>query len=245
MVSLGSAAGVFISLVASTAAALQREDPPLHSSVSQTPPAEPSQQKTAVLYLGIRLAEFSNLYIQSLARDALRTVQSRFADGKVDEDLRIIEAMRAASTEWQYPYEPHVTSMYVGGLVPSNPEDRAALLGFKEDRVLLSDYPAIVYIPNKLMAATAMVDRSQIYMKNRFPHTTLLTRGMAAKYSNDLIESLFDGSAQFARDYDDKFAHADLVSKYEATIEGVKYSAYVVARLSVSKTGYTHRFYTA
>lgn len=234
-----------ISLVAWTAAALQLGSSALGAAANQTSRPSLSQDKTSVLYLGIRLVDFSNLYIQALAQNALLNVRSKFSDPRVDEDLQIIKNMRAASTDWQYPYEPHVTSMYVGGVVPSNPEDRAALFAFKEDSVLLSDYPAIAYIPNKLMAATAMIDRSKIYMKNRFPHTTLLTRGMAAKYSNDLIESLYDSNPKFARDYDEKFANADPVSKYEATIEGVKYQAYVVARLSVSKIGYSHRFYTA
>ena len=245
MVSLGTKAGILFSLVAWTTTAFQHDSSSLNTPEQQTQRSNPMQEKTSVLYLGIRLAEFSNLYIQSLAQDALLKVRSKFSDARVDEDLQIIKDMGPTSTEWQYPYEPHVTTMYVGGVVPTNPADRNALLGFKEDKAILSDYPAIVYIPNKLMAATAMIDKSRVYMTNRFPHTTLLTRGMAAKYSNDLIASLYDSNPRFAQDYNEKFANAELVSKYEVTIEGVKYQSYVVARLSVRKAGYSHRFYTA
>lgn len=197
------------------------------------------------LYVGIRLADSSYATIKQITLQSLNRVYSEFEAPEVEADIDEIMVKDGQAGSWVYSYEPHFTSQFVGGQLPTNPEERELYLQFEEDIPCTVSVPAVAYLPGNIIAGIGFTDLSRIYMLNDFPHTTLFNKGMSAKYSNDLLIALGTNPA-FMADYRDQFSKSTDVTSYTVEIEGKSYTAYVVPLVSNWRmVGYTHKFYTA
>lgn len=197
------------------------------------------------LFLGIKLSDHSYASVKELSLNAVSAVYKETSEEIVKQDLDEINEKAGAKNSWQYSYEPHITNMFVGGRIPQDPEQARLYNQFSEDLKCYVKIPAVAYLPGNLLAGIGFIDLSQILMMNRFPHTTLLNKGMSAKYSNDLLEAL-DVNEEFRNDYARQFENAKPVTSYGITIEGKTYTAYVWKLPEpLLSTGYTHKFYTA
>lgn len=196
---------------------------------------------TPVLYMGLRTTDLPNSHIHRAAYTMMNEVYRQFKDEAVKKDIE--------ETQWVYPYEPHITTLYVGNVVPKmGTKEYQAFVGFKEDEVFELEYGAIVYIPYSIVTYVAYINRNDsIYIKNRFPHTTILTYKLSAKYSNDMIEYLYDHYESFRTDYSEMFRNnTSKVLSYPVVIEGDQHTAYVYKLQNiVEKYAFTHRFYSA
>lgn len=197
------------------------------------------------LYLGTRLLDNSYTSVKVLSLDTVQRIYEETSDESIRQDFDDITENAGKKGSWQYSYEPHITNMYIGGVIPPNPDDAKLYNSFEEDIKCSVKIPAVAYLPGNLIAGIAFIDLTQILMTNRFPHTTLMNKGMSAKYSNDLIEAI-DVNEQFQQDYSNQFETAKHVTIYPITIEGKTYTAYV-RKLDkpLLMTGYTHKFYTS
>ena len=63
---------------------------------------------------------------------------------------------------------------------------------YKEDTRVPVKFKVFAYIPGCIIASPAFLDRSLSLMTNRFPHYTVLNAALSAKYSNDMLEALYD-----------------------------------------------------
>lgn len=218
---------------------------PPTQQVSNDVVADGVNDDPVALYLGIRLSNNSYTAVKQTSLLTVRAVYAQSPSESIKQDLDEIEAKAGQLNSWQFSYEPHITNMFIGGKLPTDPVDAKLYSNYEEDLQTVVSIPTVAYLPGNLIAGIAFIDLSQILMRNRFPHTTLLNKGMAAKYSNDLIEALAVNE-QFNVDYASKFVNAKQVTSYPVTIETKSYTAYVI-RLDTpqSFTGYSHKFYTS
>ena len=178
-------------------------------------------------YVGIRFSDSSYARIKQNSLASLSLAYSQYKDVEIQADIEEIQSKAGQIGSWQYSYEPHITSQFLGGTMPADPVQRSLYENFEEDIPCTETIPAVAYLPGNLIAGIGFTDLSRIYMLNSFPHTTLFNKKLAAKYSNDLIESLAKNE-QFSTDYNQKFQKASPVSSYQVQIEGKTYTAYVI-----------------
>lgn len=204
-----------------------------------------SDDDPVALFLGTRLSDNSYASVKALSLDTVQAVYEYTSDESAKSDFDEITEKAGEKNSWQYSYEPHVTNLYIGGVIPPNPDDAKLYSSFEEDIKCSVKISAVAYLPGNLIAGIAFIDLSQLLMSNSFPHTTLLNKGMSAKYSNDLIEAL-NVNEQFQEDYSNQFINAKPIMTYPITIKGKTYTAYV-RKLDkpLLMTGYTHKFYTS
>ena len=195
------------------------------------------------LYLGIRMANMGNDFLITHAKQSLDTIYDQYKDNTISSDLAAFGSSLRQPNGWNLPIEPHMTTLFLGKTLPSGPADRAYFDSFTEDVICGGTYRAIAYIPGKIMAFVAFVDRREFYFNGRFPHTTIGTNALTAKYSNDLLESLYDTHAAYRASYEAAFSTLTPPISYKITVDGVECMAYVLPIPPVSVKGYTHRFY--
>jgi hypothetical protein len=198
------------------------------------------------LYVGIRLADSSYHKLKEKSLTSLNLIYQKFQLPEIKADIDEIIEKAGEPGSWVYSYEPHFTTQYLGGQLPTNPVEKDLYLNFEEDIPCKVSVPAVAYLPGNILAGIGFMDLTSTYMLNDFPHTTLFNKGMSAKYSNDLLVALGKDPA-FMADYKAKFASSSSVKSYQVEIEGKSYTAYVapLQPAAWSLLGYTHKFYTA
>lgn len=84
---------------------------------------------------------------------------------------------------WKLLPDLHMTVYFMGREEAFTDED--IYHSFEDNEQVSLRIPAIVYVPQKLMAAVCFGDQKSL---NRCPHITLLTNELAPKFSNNLLE---------------------------------------------------------
>lgn len=197
------------------------------------------------IFLGLRLADNHFEDIKTTTVTVLDAAYQLSKDESIMADIAEIKEKAGQPGSWQYSYEPHVTSWFVGGTLPTDYTNLTLYKNYKEgleEPVLI---PAVAYLPGNIIAGIAFVDLTRVLMFNKFPHTTWLNKGMSAVYSNNLIEGLAENEA-FKADYADQFRNAKEAAAYQVKIDNKQYTAYVVKlQKPWEMLGYTTKFFLA
>jgi hypothetical protein len=197
------------------------------------------------LFLGLKLTDNHFEDIKGASIKSLNAAYDQSKDESIKADISEISEKAGEKDSWQYSYEPHITSMFIGGKVPADATNKSLYMNYLEGLEEAVMIPAIAYLPGNIIAGIGFIDLNRVLMLNKFPHTTWLNKGMSAVYSNHLLESL-GTNEDFMKDYSSQFNDAKQVSSYKVTIEGKEYTAYVVKlEKPWYMTGFTSKFYLA
>lgn len=198
---------------------------------------------TIPLFLGINITDMSRRFIEELSTRALQSVQLKFPSPVIAGDIEEILNQEEESEAWAYPLQPHITQLFLGNQMPTQPTQKAFYENYRSGVTCPITIPAIAYIPNGLITAIDYIDREVFYVERQFPHTTLLSSELTPVYSNNMLEAL-GLIPEFAADYSSRFKNA-AIKRYEITIEDRRYSAFVVPIKELHTFGFTNQFYTA
>lgn len=202
-----------------------------------------SNEDTIPLFLGINITDMTRRYIEDLATGALQTIQMKFPSPAIATDIDEILNQDEESEAWEFPLQPHITQLYLGNQMPTQPTQKAVYENYRSGVTCPISIPAIAYIPNGLITAIDYIDREVFYVERQFPHTTLLSSELTPVYSNNMLEAL-GLIPEFAEDYKNGFKQTT-VKRYQISIESKTYYAYVVPIKQIHTFGFTNQFYTA
>ena len=200
--------------------------------------SQPKPQKTkksaskggnVPMYLGYFSNDLAKGEIENLCASVLQLCASSIEDKEhpIHVDLKAIESF---SKPWSVPADPHVTTLFMGKRAPTDPKKLKIFESFEDGKKEEITVHAVAYIPGGIATGITLCDRDRIAIDNDFDHMTLMTAGLAAKYSNDLLEALFESDGHFANHYADKLANIECGKVYQAEVivKGQKSTAFLV-----------------
>lgn len=146
--------------------------------------------KKTPIYLGIFSKGDEKPRVQNVLRYTLSKIQASHSDGSINEDL--VEFNHEALSTWKWPEDGfHITTCFVGS--DKNVQASDAYKTFEEGVHFPFKIKHVVYVPGMIAIGITYLDGTLIKMAGKFPHVTLATKGLPAKASNEILETMFGG----------------------------------------------------
>ncbi|CAG9319447.1 unnamed protein product [Blepharisma stoltei] len=148
------------------------------------------------VYLGLDLEEYFGTSLIPLITSALDAFASSFPEEQaiqsdlkelVTSGVRVYSPAGRVSDKWKFTNSLHLTSFFIGG----NKEKLKSSFyrEFRENAECVLRLTHIVYVPQRLICASAVSTDGYFRIENKMPHVTLLLGKWPAKLSNEVLMS--------------------------------------------------------
>ena len=182
------------------------------------------------MYIGIFTNDNKSVHtdIYDTCEYLLDMINSRYKDDSVSTDISNIS--KKERKVWSVISDPHITTLFLGKKIPKEIDQKKIFDSFICDTKCDVCVYGVVYVTGGLIVGVTCEDRSVHMIDNRFDHITLMVSSLTAKYSNNVLEYIFDNNKVLKAARDNKFidiSHKDIYDM-DITIKKAKYKAYFV-----------------
>jgi hypothetical protein len=157
------------------------------------------------VYIGIALEESLGSSLTSIIFHYLSLVCEQFPahSHSILPDLEELSSHRdnpfisgaKLSEHWSFTRSLHLTTLFIGGNSKqlTNPIYQA----FEKGKQVMLQLKHFVYVPRKIITASAEILTTEVESSNEIPHVTLLLGSLSAKFSNDVLKGIHNFSRVF------------------------------------------------
>lgn len=179
-----------------------------HEETSHSKPQAKKQHKhpkKIPVYIGIALEESLGSSLTSLIFHYLSLICEQFPahSHSILPDLEELSSHRhnpfisgaKLSEHWSFTRSLHLTTLFIGGNSKqlTNPIYQA----FEKGKQVMLQLKHFIYVPRKIITASAEILTTEVESNNEIPHVTLLLGTLSAKFSNDVLKAIHNFSRVF------------------------------------------------
>ena len=177
--------------------------PYLAQKLTEVIPKNSKGHRKSPLYLGIDFKDYFGTSVLPLVVSCLHQLNQLFPENSaVSNDLsqltntssRAFSESSMVSEKWSFTSNLHLTTFYIGKKLRPYGD-------FPEEMSVNCFLTHIVYVPEKIICAKAIVKDQGVKLNTKNPHVTLLKGKSKSRFSNEVLEALEDHSGVHHSEY--------------------------------------------